>query len=342
MSIVNLGSDLAASYSQLYHASSTTDSDNSNAYDHRLNRETTFHPRHAHRQRTQRQHKVRRWTPSANTNINTAAGSRPNPGHTGRAWATGAVRQRGAGTGGDTAPDADQHHRPNERRAESDSPVRVLPGIGITPGYDNNGNTLESSAAAATAAPSPTTAVGPPRSTGPVLPTLRLSPEPERRHPRACTGGGDATVSFYTTDMQVLQDDVVSSSERLIDHQEHPAQKSQMVWGLGYDNQMVARDGQTSTDAGLGVSGSGLGLRIYSAAGRQLERPHANRQRRHGPGPHRLRPVRQLDVPDQRLCLRCQRLRLASTASRAADLTPSSAPIPLRRPGSTILGRGGG
>ena len=246
--IVGLG-DTAASYSQLYHASSTTSGDNSNAYDP-LNRETTF----IRGTLGASGHNANTGAPRdtvTNISINTAAGS--DQAQTLDALGNWSSSATGAGTGGDTAPTLTTTDRTNNSQNEI-----TVDGVADL-SSDNNGNTTYNGGNTFEydAWNRPASLAG----------SCRLCPWatcPTRTWPflrQACTGGGNATVSFYTTDMQVLQDDVVSSSD-VSSITKTTAPQSQMVWGLAYQNQMVARD-DNSTDASFGISGSGLGLRIY-------------------------------------------------------------------------------
>ena len=68
------------------------------------------------------------------------------------------------------------------------------------------------------------------------------------------TAGGPTTAYYYDTNDQVLEERVDGSSSADL----------QYVWGLRNVNDLVLRDSNNGTGGNLGISGSGLGLRLYS------------------------------------------------------------------------------
>ena len=239
--IVGLGTT-AAKWSQLYHASSTTSGDDNFAYD-QLNRFT----------------QDIRGTLSAsgnnassdapldtitNANINTNAGSDLT--YTLDAVGNWTSSATGAGTGTSTAPTLTS----TSRTGNSQNELTAVGSNTLT--EDNNGNTTKDQ----TGNTFTYDAWDRPISDSAGSTSYRYLPDGDRVVTTTGTGGCCATSvdSFYSVDMQVLEDDAPSGSSYVI--------KSQYVWGLGYVNQMVERD-DNSSNGSLGTSTSGLGERIY-------------------------------------------------------------------------------
>ncbi len=232
-SVVGLGST-AAGYSQLYHASSAAGGDDSSGYD-QLGRLTTF-IRGTLSASGNNTYSSAPLDTISNANINTVANSKMT--YTLDALGNWNSSATGAGTGTSTAPTLASTSRTNNSQNEL-----TLVGSASQSSDSNGNNTTGGNTYDAWDRLI--------RFFGGTVVYAYLPGDG-----RAVRTDCSSTVvdSYYSTDMQDLEDNT-SSGGSFTTH-------DQYVWGLAYVNQMVERD-DSSTSGSLGISGSGLGVRIY-------------------------------------------------------------------------------
>jgi YD repeat-containing protein len=212
---------VSSSFSELYHANSSTSGDNATAYD-KLNRLTGF----------------RRGTLSASSNnsggldtvstLNTLANSQ-------QSFTLDAVGNQASVTTDGTA---------TSRTVNSGNQISALGSSSLA--YDNNGNTTTDSNG------------------------LTLVYDAWNRQVAAKSGG--TTLVSYTYDAasnritrtasSTTTDYYLSSVGQVIEERQSSTVTSQYVWGLGYVNDLILRD-DNSTSGSYGKSSSGLGRRVY-------------------------------------------------------------------------------
>ncbi len=153
----------------------------------------------------------------------------------------------GAGTGTSTPPTL----TPTTRTNNSQNELTAIGGASKT--FDNNGNTLTGVGTYDAWNRLATASSG--------APAYSYFPDGDVAvRTYSCTSS--TTNSYYSTDMQVLEDDAIATGGGCGCCGPTTTVQSQYVWGLGYVNQMVERDDNSSSGS-LGISGSGLGVRIY-------------------------------------------------------------------------------
>jgi hypothetical protein len=165
----------------------------------------------------------------SNANINTAAGSDD----TYTLDTLGNWSSSATGTGTSTAPTLTSTSRTNNSQNE----LTNVGGTGF--GFDNDGNLLQNVGGEATGTvqyDAWNRLVD-----GPDEYALSYLPNEDVAIRARTAGTSGATVSIYSTDMQVLQDDHVGTGDASCVTSTSPPQ-SQYVWGLAYVNQMVERD----------------------------------------------------------------------------------------------------
>ena len=279
--IVGQGST-AAGFSQLYHASSTTSGDNNGAYDP-LGRVTHVPPGHAHASGNNTYSSAPLDT-ITNANINTASDSD-------ETYTLDAAGQLDQLRPPAPAP-APAPRRPSPAPAGPTTARTSCTGDGsATLTFDNNGNTTKDQAGNtytydAWDRPIDATLSGggsivygylPGEQPAPRVPPAPAAP-PIPTTPPTCR-------CWRTPPPAPAAAAVAAAAAR-------PTVESQYVWGLDYVNQMVERDDNSSSGS-LGISGSGLGERIYPEQDANFNVRTLTSNSGTRPGAHRLRFLRQ-------------------------------------------------
>jgi RHS repeat-associated protein len=114
--------------------------------------------------------------------------------------------------------------------------------------FDNNGNETTDENGQTTSYDAWNRSINVKNAAGTAIASYSYDPR-DRRVTEAA--GGTDTVIYFTNQWQAIEEDQGGIVTR------------QNVWGLGYVNQLVERD-DNSTSGSLGISGSGLGERLYA------------------------------------------------------------------------------